>query len=62
MLKIFNSMGISTTHIKELKTMLKGAPMIKEEGVYGFEPSFIEEYNDCSNERNNSKNLPSPLC
>jgi hypothetical protein len=23
MLKIFNSMGISTTHIKELKTMLK---------------------------------------
>jgi hypothetical protein len=34
MLKIFNSMGISTTHIKELKTMLKGAPMIKEEGVY----------------------------
>jgi hypothetical protein len=34
-LKIFNSMGISTTHIKELKTMLKGAPMIKEEGVYG---------------------------
>jgi hypothetical protein len=21
-----------------------------------------EEYNDCSNERNNSKNLPSPLC
>ena len=42
MLKIFNSMGISTTHIKELKTMLKGAPMIKEEGVYGFEPSFIK--------------------
>jgi hypothetical protein len=35
MLKIFNSMGISTTHIKELKTMLKSAPMIKEEGVYG---------------------------
>jgi hypothetical protein len=29
-------MGISITHIKELKTMLKGAPMIKEEGVYGF--------------------------
>jgi hypothetical protein len=22
--------------------MLKGAPMIKEEGVYGFEPSFIK--------------------
>jgi hypothetical protein len=42
MLKIFNSMGISTTHIKELKTMLKGAPMIKEEGIYGFEPSFIK--------------------
>jgi hypothetical protein len=79
--------------------MLKGAPMIKEEGIYGFEPSFIkgnskllnlyskvlntyigiiilcialespacterdiEEYNDCSNERNNNRNLPIPVC
>jgi hypothetical protein len=22
----------------------------------------IEEYNDCSNERNNNKNLPIPVC
>jgi hypothetical protein len=28
MLKIFNSMGISTTHIKELKTMLKGVAVL----------------------------------
>jgi hypothetical protein len=52
MLKIFNSMGISTTHIKELKTMLKGAPMIKEEGVYGFEPSFIKGNSSLQLERN----------
>jgi hypothetical protein len=40
--RIVANIGISTTHIKELKTMLKGAPMIKEEGIYGFEPSFIK--------------------
>lgn len=42
LLRIFNSMGISINHIKELKTMLKDAPMIKEEGVFGFEPSYIK--------------------
>jgi hypothetical protein len=36
LLRIFNSMGISINHIKELKTMLRDAPMIKEEGVFGY--------------------------
>ena len=47
MLRIFNSMGISRQHIKELKVMLNDVPVVTDDsGLYGFAPSHIAGNSD----------------